>query len=92
MPVPGDHRMRSPIGEFDRNNGRERLRLFEQNVVEGKHDLLSVQAKFLGHLLDGIKGGSVDIGVADFPETILIGWNLAAFEHTFKRSRTAIHG
>jgi hypothetical protein len=61
-------------------------------MVHRHHDLLSLQAKLHGHVLQGIDRGPINAGLTRLAQTTIAHGHAKAIEQTFERCRAAVHG
>ena len=89
---PQDHE----VGHAARREGDDDRRrgcgLGQQQVVDGQHHLLGVEAERDGDLLEGVDRGAVDVGLTGLAQAAVGDRQAEALEQALERGRAAVHG
>ncbi len=62
-----------------------------KHMIGRQHDLLGFDAELVGGLFDGVDGSAVDVGLAGFAKTAVIGVDAEALQQGFQRRGAAVH-
>ncbi len=91
MLAPDDDKVRHPIRQNDDDERGERVRLGEQEMIGGNHNLLGVETELDRDALDDVNRSAVHFGLARLAQTPVTCGDAESFQQRFERRRTAVH-
>ena len=89
--APHDDEVRRAVGVAPDEEGRERVGLREEKVIERQHDLLGVEPELHRHFLDDVDRRAVDVGLTSFSQAPVADRDAEAFEQALHGRRAAVH-
>src|SRR4030095_7311768 len=89
VPSPDDAEMGTAVGKTDDDDGGQRVRFREKQMIDRNHRLLSVESQGDCYFFESVNRSAVNVRLTGFAQSTIAYTHAETFEQAFERGRPA---